>query len=209
MKKVGTVFRFICWRLLWGFFLVVKVKTNLVKMDVETLKKAMREVVQEELKEVKEELHIVKEELKDVKGELNIVKEDLKDVKGELNIVKEDLKDVKGELNIVKEELKDVKGELNIVKEDLKDVKGELKDLKTTIGRLDIRTAFLFELTARAALREEYGSTFVKEFTAEDVYALLKISLPKETYKKEGGFVDLVRDGDDLIKVHHFVEIFD
>ena len=40
------------------------------------------------------------------------------------------------------------------------------KELKTQINQIDRRSAFLFEATARTILREEYGSTFVKDFTA-------------------------------------------
>ncbi|MCM1297610.1 MAG: hypothetical protein NC311_18890 [Muribaculaceae bacterium] len=61
--------------------------------------------VEEDLKEVKEEVKLLKDrmdnverELKEVKEEVSILKEDLKEVKEEVSILKEDLKEVKEEV---------------------------------------------------------------------------------------------------------------
>ncbi|MCM1171700.1 MAG: hypothetical protein NC393_06180 [Clostridium sp.] len=89
--------------------------------------------VEEDLKEVKEEVKLLKDrmdnverELKEVKEEVAILKEDLKEVKEEVAILKEDLKEVKEEVAILKEDLKEVKEEVAILKEDLKEVKEEV-----------------------------------------------------------------------------------
>lgn len=87
------------------------------------------------------------------------------------------------------------------IRELLRPIHDKLDKLDKKLNVIDDRTAFLFEATARSLVSAEYGSTFVKDLTARDVYALLKISLPKETYKKELGYVDIVEDGRAFLEV--------
>ena len=75
------------------------------------------------------------------------------------------------------------------------------KDINSRLNKIDHRTAFLFESSIRHSLREQFGFNFVKEFTASDTCALLKISSPQSEYTKENGFVTLFRDQESFLEV--------
>jgi len=95
------------------------------------LLQAIKEVIKNEVKDIRDDVNNIKDDIKDIKAELKDVKDDVKDIKAELNNVKNDVKNIKVDLKDVKDDVKNVKVELKDVKDDVKNVKTEV--IKTNI----------------------------------------------------------------------------